>query len=397
MCARLQKVLLLLIAVFLSGPASLAAVGGMDSTPEVLVRCHLAVGGLAQGTEPQVGGAATETQTRLVGTTSPPNEFAQGTDRAATCGDDYCTSLDDGQADTTTTRLLATAALRSPGAEDRCSSRHADRVWFGSVSNHRYDHTSARTTPPEIVATNSGSAVARAGCSFTPETLVLRADGTAKPISQVEVGDMVMAVDPETGERGPRKVTKLWEHEYNELVLVTVGGKTLKVTPNHPLWVVNRAEWVAAGDLRAGDLLLDDDGSTVRIGSVQRVLQRGMDVHNLTVDDIHTYFVVVGGSSLLVHNTGPLCGLADDYVDFTAKGSRFRNVQTGVSGSSFEQNLIDAGYKPTVVGSNNNVVSYELNGKRYVVRDAATSTGGPTADFYPAGSASFTLKIRLGG
>ncbi len=159
------------------------------------------------------------------------------------------------------------------------------------------------------VATNSGSAVAKAGCSFTPETLVLMADGSTKPISQVEVGDMVMAVDPETGERGPRKVTKLWEHEDNELVLVTVGGKTLKVTPNHPLWVVNRAEWVAAGDLRAGDLLLDDDGSTVRIGSVQRVLQRGVDVHNLTVDDIHTFFVVVGGSSLLVHNTGPLCNL----------------------------------------------------------------------------------------
>jgi hypothetical protein len=248
----------------------------------------------------------------------------------------------------------------------------------------------------QFVATKPG-ALAKAGCSFTPETLVLMADGSTKPISQVEVGDVVLAVDPETGERGPRKVTRLWEHEDNELMLVTVDGKTLKITPNHPLWVVNRAEWVAAGDLAVGDLLLDDDGTTVQISAVQRVLRPGVDVHNLTVDDIHTFFVVVGGSSLLVHNTGPLCGLADDYVDVTAKGSRVRNVQTGVSRSSFEQNLIDAGYKPTVVGSNKNVVSYELNGKRYVVRDAATSTGGPTADFYPAGSSSFTLKIRLGG
>ena len=90
-------------------------------------------------------------------------------------------------------------------------------------------------------------------------------------------------------------------------------------------------------------------------------------------------------------------GLADDYIDITAKGSRVRNVQTSVNRSSFEQNLVDSGYQSTVVGQGKNVVSYELNGTRYVVRDAATSTGGPTADFYPAGSASFTLKIRLAG
>jgi len=92
-----------------------------------------------------------------------------------------------------------------------------------------------------------------------------------------------------------------------------------------------------------------------------------------------------------------IAGLADDYVDITAKGSRVRNVQTTVSRSSFERNLIEAGYKPTVVSSGRNVVSYELNGTRYVVRDAATSTGGPTADFYPPGSSSVTLKIRLSG
>lgn len=90
-----------------------------------------------------------------------------------------------------------------------------------------------------------------------------------------------------------------------------------------------------------------------------------------------------------------IAGLADDYIDVTAKGSRVRNVRTSTSRSSFEQNLIDRGYQPTLVSPQKNVVSYELNGKRYVVRDAATTTGGPTADFYPAGSSTFTLKIRL--
>lgn len=183
----------------------------------------------------------------------------------------------------------------------------------GSRDESASPSVEARGTPTTpltpVVATKSG-ALAKAGCSFTPETLVLMADGTTKPISQVEVGDMVMAVDPETGERGPREVTKLWEHEDDELVLVSVGGKKLKVTPNHPLWVVNRAEWVAASDLRTSDLLLDDDGKAVRISTVQRIVRPGVDVHNLTVDDIHTYFVVVGGHSLLVHNTGPLCDIS---------------------------------------------------------------------------------------
>ena len=101
--------------------------------------------------------------------------------------------------------------------------------------------------------------------------------------------------------------------------------------------------------------------------------------------------------NLATNTADDIAGLADDYIDITAKGSRVRNVQTSVSRSSFEQNLIEAGYQPPVVSPGKNVVSYELNGTRYVVRDAATSTGGPTADFYPVGSSSFTLKIRLGG
>jgi hypothetical protein len=35
--------------------------------------------------------------------------------------------------------------------------------------------------------------------SFTPATLVLLADGTSKPIEDIEIGDLVLATDPETG------------------------------------------------------------------------------------------------------------------------------------------------------------------------------------------------------
>ncbi len=38
-------------------------------------------------------------------------------------------------------------------------------------------------------------------------TLILMAEGTAKPIADVQVGEMGLAADPETGERGLRRVT----------------------------------------------------------------------------------------------------------------------------------------------------------------------------------------------
>lgn len=41
--------------------------------------------------------------------------------------------------------------------------------------------------------------------SFTPGTLVLLAGGTRKPIEKVQVGDRVLATDPESGETRPAR------------------------------------------------------------------------------------------------------------------------------------------------------------------------------------------------
>jgi hypothetical protein len=49
------------------------------------------------------------------------------------------------------------------------------------------------------------------GCdsnSFTPETLVRMADGSSKPISEVKLGDQVLATDPETGATEARGVSR---------------------------------------------------------------------------------------------------------------------------------------------------------------------------------------------
>ncbi|MFE6522272.1 RHS repeat-associated core domain-containing protein [Streptomyces sp. NPDC057794] len=168
----------------------------------------------------------------------------------------------------------------------------------------------------------------RVGCtspnSFTSDTPVLMADGTRKPIKDVQVGDFVLATDPETGESGPRKVTALINGEGDkqlvDITLKTDGTKGISVekitaTNGHPFWVPSLQEWMTAGDLRAGQWLQTSAGTWVQIASVGHRAQ-SVSVHNLTVDDLHTYHVLAGATPILVHNCG---GEAIVHLDRTAK------------------------------------------------------------------------------
>ncbi len=161
------------------------------------------------------------------------------------------------------------------------------------------------------------------------------------------------------------------------------------------------ATFGATDRLLHGENPADPEGLTidlllgVGLGWLGRYAGFGDDALRFTDDGLQT-----GATPTPTATNGladDIMGLSDEYIDITAKGSRVRNVQTNVSRSSFEQQLLDSGFDRTVLASNQNVVAYELDGARYVVRNAATSTGGPTADFYPAGLSEFTLKIRLGG
>jgi RHS repeat-associated protein len=164
-----------------------------------------------------------------------------------------------------------------------------------------------RTPSPTGVyrATNTADDLAGAACrsnSFVPGTEVLMADGTTKPIEDIEVGDMVLAADPETGERGPRRVIDTIVGDgVKQLVDVEVRGAVVTSTDRHPFWVDDRGEWIDAGDLEVGDELTASDGTTVVVKGVgERVEVRR--VHNLTVEGIHTYFVIAGTNEVLVHN-----------------------------------------------------------------------------------------------
>lgn len=132
------------------------------------------------------------------------------------------------------------------------------------------------------------------GC-FAPETLVLMADGSSKPINQIALGDRVMGED-EQGNRAVQTVTHLFVHEGSYETLRLNG--TLIVTPNHPMRSIRGGvkNWTEAGALSLGDLLVGLGGPVTL--TTEEPAATLPAVYNLEVEPNHTYFA--GG--YLVHN-----------------------------------------------------------------------------------------------
>ncbi|MFB7312170.1 polymorphic toxin-type HINT domain-containing protein [Streptomyces sp. NPDC056192] len=146
-------------------------------------------------------------------------------------------------------------------------------------------------------------------CSFKADTPVLLAHGKTKPIGKIKPGDRVESADPGNGKhQGPRTVTAQLVHHDRDLVDVTIrrsNGHTavLHTTSHHPFWDATLHAWVQAGNLTSGHALTTATDRHIRIVNVY-ALTGAADMYNLTVADLHTYYVVAGGVPILVHNTG---------------------------------------------------------------------------------------------
>ncbi len=158
-----------------------------------------------------------------------------------------------------------------------------------------------------VAPTSALDDLARA-CSFSAETEVLMADGTTKPISQIAVGDWVLAEDPETGERGARRVTALWVHP-DTLVDLEINGTEITTREDHPFWNATDDEWQRADALDTGDLVLAADGDLLAVDGIDWTSTTSGTAYNLTINDLNTYYVAVGDEAVLVHNNNT-CGLA---------------------------------------------------------------------------------------
>ncbi|MFJ7899767.1 RHS repeat-associated core domain-containing protein [Streptomyces sp. NPDC096198] len=167
-----------------------------------------------------------------------------------------------------------------------------------------------------------------AGCathSFVPTTAVRLADGASKPISQVKAGDTVLATDPQTGVTAPEKVQRVivttTDRDFTTLTLdtapvrgpphhTTTQQQTLTTTWHHPFWDATHHRWTDAHNLTPGTKLRQPDGTTITVRTVHNFHQH-RTTYDLTVNHLHTYYVLAGATPVLVHN----CNRAG--LDFT--------------------------------------------------------------------------------
>jgi YD repeat-containing protein len=193
---------------------------------------------------------------------------------------------------------------------------------------------------PDVVA---GALQAYASACFVPETLIQTPSGL-KRIDEIKVGDLVYSRDEhfKNDRVQTRRVIELYRFEDRATLDVTIAydcnqEETIRTTPEHPFAVVSFAQgagyprngmtgpandiasdvagllddgdvataqeasyaWRSAGDLSAGDRVIDINGRSGMVVAIEPVGPLST-VHNFAVEDYHTYFV--GKLGTWVHN-----------------------------------------------------------------------------------------------
>ncbi|WP_380281619.1 RHS repeat-associated core domain-containing protein [Kitasatospora purpeofusca] len=160
--------------------------------------------------------------------------------------------------------------------------------------------------------------------SFPPDTKVSMSDGSSKAIGEIEPGDSVTATDPQTGETASKSVTATIvtpdDSKFTELTLVAPAKRndpaattTIVSTATHPYWDETTQRWTEAASLQTGHHLTTPDRATLLVVGTRTYTTPPQQANNLTVADLHTYYVLAGNAPVLVHNCN----------DLVADGARF--------------------------------------------------------------------------
>ncbi|MGW7307763.1 polymorphic toxin-type HINT domain-containing protein [Streptomyces sp. NPDC054835] len=200
----------------------------------------------------------------------------------------------------------AAATAAKQGKSSAQKAKNADGDGKSSKSSE-----SKKADAPKKSGGKEADSGGSSGCnSFVPGTRVLMADGTSKPIEEVRLGDEVMATDETSGATKAKPVVAriIGDGQKNlvEITIDTDGTKgdakeKITATDGHPFWVPSLHRWLKATELKAGEWLRTSSGTWVQVTEVRRWTQQKR-VHNLTVGDLHTYYVLAGATPTLVHN-----------------------------------------------------------------------------------------------
>jgi len=145
------------------------------------------------------------------------------------------------------------------------------------------------------------------GATLPFELPELQVSGTAH-VTKISPAPAISSGDGHavTGRYVTRRVDEIARVEMQD---ETGRVAVLEGTPIHPIWSVDRHDWVPLGELEAGEVLQGENGP-VTVLSVE-VQSRSVRVYNLEIHGEHVY--EVGEFGVLVHNA--LSCLAKDLID----------------------------------------------------------------------------------
>ena len=201
------------------------------------------------------------------------------------------------------------AALKTATGEDHPADPNAWWQWWNDenevfVEGEKTLQTSYRSERVAVVdrpVTGGGASGGstgggqRRGDCLAAGTPVWTATGP-KAIEQIEVGDLVLSQDPDSGELAYKPVLQTTVRPRGPLVRVTIGDEQFETSGGHLFWVSGEG-WVKSRELEPGM-----DLHTPRGTRVVRDCQSGseQETYNLVVADFATYFV--GPDKLLSHD-----------------------------------------------------------------------------------------------
>ncbi|MFD9791416.1 RHS repeat-associated core domain-containing protein [Streptomyces sp. NPDC059070] len=265
---------------------------------------------------------------------------------------------------------IGLACLRNPA---KCAEIAGEAATGGAAGGSLPSALAADTARAEQAAEKDLEELIAAGCknSFPGKTAVLTATGTTKHIEDVKVGDTVQATNPLTGITQPQKVTAviktLSDTDFTDTTITTSNGpRTLTSTQHHPYWSETRHRWTNAADLHTGEQLRSPDGHTQRITRIRNYTGH-IVTYNLTVANLHTYYVLAGETPILVHNCG----------------KQMSNVALGTSDHGLEEFADSNGYthfmgntRDDALANVHDAVNYHDEAHIHVRLDGFTMTSG---------------------
>ncbi|MBD0695078.1 polymorphic toxin-type HINT domain-containing protein [Streptomyces sp. CBMA123] len=227
--------------------------------------------------------------------------------------------------------------------------------------------------------------------SFPPGTRVLLADGTTQAIEDLRLGDQVEATDPATGNTESKSVIRTIrtpdDDHFTDLKLQVDASngepgkvESLTSTQHHPFWDETTHRWTDAADLNPGDKVRTVDGRTPTVLAVRNYDTAPQVAYDLTIADIHTYYVLAGATPVLVHNSncGPVANNKPGDLALEMMEADFAGVTPMTAGTSeFAQAASGGGRFLWAVGENGSLhIIPDMPGIHHTVMTGGNSVIG---------------------